>query len=187
MKTLILSILTLVLTSGAAHAYTSGQADPFNSVQPTQDKEYRTIAKSQTAGFSDAVAVGDILSYDTANTVDGGTVTRVGENSVVGANRVACVAQNVVATGDISEYRCVNKGYVTNLSYNASTAIAIGHKLCSNGAGQAVVCASCDSLASTNDCRFGTATGNSVIISLQVKASGSGSGSTGLKALILSR
>jgi len=122
-----------------------------------------------------------ILTYDLGNVVDGYTVTAVGENSVIGANKIACIAEKVIATGNTSQFRCITKGYVPFLRYDATNAISVGEKLCANAGGEAVQCAACDTAGGTNDCQFGVATSNSGIISLESKASGTG---TNLKALI---
>lgn len=178
-KLFVLALLSLVLTSASAFAYTSGQADPANGIY---DQEFKVVKKSETAGVSDAVSKGDILLLDTANNNDGYTVTRVGARNVATTARIACVASKAIATGNTGLNRCISKGYVDFLKYDtANGAISIGQKLCVNSVGAAVACAACDNLGGANDCRFGTATDNSPIISLSSKPSGSG---TDLKALI---
>lgn len=167
-----LLITAIACISFNSFAYYSGSADPARG---DADKEYRAVVKSETSGYSDAVSVGHILTLDTDNTVDGATVTRVGENSVIGAARIACVATNAIATGETGSVQCQSRGYFDSLRYDASTAIAVGSKLCANAEGIAVVCAACDSVGSTNDCQYGTATQNSGIVSLEAKSSGTGS------------
>lgn len=189
MKKILLGTLALVFMTGTVHAYTSGQADPLSGIR-SLDAEYRTVVKSTTAGFSDAILIGDILSYDTNNVQDGYTVTRVGENSVVGAARNACIAVQAIATGDIGEHRCLSKGIAPYASFSAvSKSFVIGQKLCANTSGQAVVCAACDQLQGTNDCQLGTATGNSVITPLVTEGTGQqGIGyTTGVRVLINSK
>lgn len=169
-------VLGLIFWAGNAFGFVSGAADPAKS---SPDVMYRHYVKSETAGVSDAVSKGDILSLDVANNNDGGTLTRVGANTTVGAAKVACIAANAVATGNVQNNRCVTRGYVDYLSYDASAvAIAIGSKLCSNAVGAAVVCAACTPTEDgngDNDCKFGNATESSGITSLEAKSSGTGS------------
>lgn len=183
MKNLLI-IAAVALASITANAFTSGQSDPQNG---SPDADFRTIVKTETAGTSAAIAVGDILTYDTANFQDGYTVTSVGENSVVGAARMLCVATKAIATGNTSETRCQSRGFVQGLKFDAATPFSLGSRLCSNAVGAAVACATCDTVGSTNDCKLGTASGNSIIISLQPKGAGTGSGATGIKAYILAK
>lgn len=172
--------LVLALTSVNAHAYSSNAgADPINQ---SPDVESKVVVKSAASGVSSSVSVGHILSYSTA--ADGYTVTRIGENSVRGTNQLACIADRAIATassGSVRRTTCLTKGFVDFLRYDATSAITAGAKLCSNGEGVAVVCAACDSLGGANDCKFGSATANSGIISLESKASGTG---TNLKAIV---
>lgn len=183
-----LFLLVLLLTGATAHAYESGQANPV--FYGTHDQQFRTVVKSATAGFSDAIQIGDVLSYDVVNNQDGYTVTRVGANTVNDTNLIACISLVAIATGNTSEFRCVSQGYVgvTNWTPN-SIAITQNMRLCTNASGQATPCAPCDSKAGANDCKFGTATGNSVITAVQAKGAGGGGGSntTGLNVYINSR
>lgn len=182
-KFLGLALILGITCFGTAHAYQSGVPDPSRG---EGEREYRVGVKSVTAGYSDAIAVGDVLSLDIVNTNDGYTLTRVGANTNLGSGINACVATKAIATGNTALFRCVSRGYV-NVSYDATTAITAGQKLCANAAGAAVTCAGCvvtGTGSGTNDCRFGTASGNAAIISLEAKASGTG---TNLKALVLSR
>lgn len=187
MNTKILVLAAILMGVAAnAFAYTSGSVDPTTG---EGEQEYRVVKKSETAGVSDAVSVGHILTYDIRNNNDGYTVTRVGGNNVASTNIIACIASKAIATGDTGLFRCVSKGYVDNLRYDATTAIPVGAKLCSNTSGVAVVCAACSNdtdgnTGAANSCRFGTATQNSPIVALEAKASGTGSD---LKALIKSR
>ena len=177
-----LVVILALLFTGNAYAYVSGAVDPTTG---EGEKEYRVVKKSETAGVSDAVSKGHILSLDTANNNDGYTVTRVGANNVVGAALNVCVASSNIATGNTALVRCVSRGYVDYLRYDATTAISVGQKLCANASGVAVACTACATGSGTGtDCRFGTATSNSIIVSLEAKASGTGSN---LKAVIKSR
>jgi len=174
MKLLTLILFVLCLSASNAYSYTSGNADPFNDVP---DREHGTIIKSATSGVSDAISRGDILSLDVDNTNDGGTATRVGANTTIGSQQVVCIATQAIATGNINNIRCLTKGFVDFLSFDASTAIAEGSKLCPNAVGAAVVCAACAPTAGgsgDNDCKFGNASESSGIISLEAKASGTG-------------
>jgi hypothetical protein len=179
MKTLSLLAL-LAFASADAFAYSSNTgADPINE---SPDVEAKVVVKSAASGVSHAVSKGHILSYSAA--ADGYTVTRIGENSVRGTNQIACIADRDIATansGSVRRANCLTKGFVNFLRYDATTAITAGAKLCSNTTGVAVVCAACDSLGGANDCKFGSATANSGIISLESKASGTGSD---LKAIV---
>jgi hypothetical protein len=184
-------LLTSLCVSGNAFAYSSNVgADPVNG---NHDVEYRVYKKSTTAGFSDAIAVGDLLSFSTqSGEVDGYTMTKVGENTALDTNLIACVALDSVATGDLAYHRCQTKGFVDFLKYDATTAIVAGQKLCAltgvqySGTagfeGKAGTCAACQIGADDdNNCRLVSATANSAIISLEAKASGSGSN---LKAIL---
>lgn len=173
----ILLVTMLALTvSGNAFGYTSGQSSP---VDGAEEREYRVIVKSATAGFSDAVAKGNLLKLDTINSNDGYTVTRVGANNVATTNLITCIAEKAIATGTDSQVRCISKGYVDFVTYDASGGFGIraGQKLCMSAAGLAIPCAACDAGTPgfVNDCRLGTATQNSPITSLEAKASGTGS------------
>lgn len=188
MNTKILSLMVAMLFFATnAFGYTSGQSNPPAGAP---ELEFRSVKKSETAGFSDAISKGHILTYDIRNTNDGYTVTRVGGNNVASANIIACVAPRAIATGDTAIYRCVSKGYVDFLRYDATTPIAVGSKICADASGVAVVCAACSIAGdgvppgAANNCRFGTATENSPIVALEAKASGTGSD---LKVLIKSR
>lgn len=181
-------ILAIVLffASTLAFGYSSGVSDPKNSSYPI---EYRSVVKtasgSDASGLSSSISKGHILTLDTANNPTGASsVTRIGENSVLGVHKTVCVAADAIATGDVGSHKCVTRGYVDYLRYDASTAISIGMKLCANAEGVAVACAACteggDPDTNTN-CRFGNATDSSGIISLESKSSGTGSN---LKAFI---
>lgn len=178
MRPFLTYVVAMLFISVNALAYTSGVADPVSS---DPDLEYKSIAKSSTAGVSDEVLKGHVLTYDTVNNNNGHTITRVGENSSLGAAKVACIADKGIATGVTGLVRCISKGFVDFLRYDAAVAISVGQHLCPGADGVAVVCAECDIVGGTNDCRFGNATENSVIISLEAKGSGSGSD---LKAII---
>lgn len=190
MKKILFGILAVVFTTATAHAYTSGQANPI--AYGSYDQEYRTVVKSTTAGVSDAIVVGDILSYDITNNNDGYTVTRVGSNTVNGVNAVACIATQAIATGNIQEFRCISKGYVPAISYvgDGTNAIVANQKVCANSSGQATTCATCDNTTGANSCKYGPgATPNSAITSLSAKgANGSGTPSAnGLAVYINTR
>lgn len=191
MKKIFLVLLGL-LTAGYAQAYTSGQANPpapYNS----WEQEFRVVAKSGTAGVSDAIAVGDVLTYDIANNPDGYTVTRVGSINALGSELIACIATSAIATGDTSLHRCLARGFVNNVSFTGATSgIVAGQALCANAAGQATLCGGCrnDGISSPTDCSWGVATANSPITSLQTRGAngtGGGAANNGISVLIKSR
>lgn len=172
----ILLVAVAVLTfAGSAFGYDSGTSNPQGG---TPEREYRVVVKSATAGFSDAVSKGNILKLDTINSNDGYTVTRVGANNVATTGLIACIAEKAIATGTDGQVRCISKGYVDFVTYDASGGYGIraGQKLCMNGVGQAVPCAACDNaLGFVNSCWLGSATANSPITALEAKSSGTGS------------
>lgn len=173
MKKLIALLMFLAVP---ALAYNSGGGDPKNE---SHNREYRTFVKSATAGSSLAITKGMVLSYSMAD-ADGYTLTATGGNTVVDAAMQACIAEKAVATGDTRSHRCITKGYVDFAKYDASTPFRVGDKLCANGTdGTLVKCAACINSASPsdteNDCIHGTASGNSGIITLEQKESGTGS------------
>lgn len=184
-------LITSLCVSGNAFAYSSNVgADPVNDAH---DVEYRVYKKSTTAGFSDAIVRGDLLSYSTqSGEVDGYTMTKVGENTALDTNLVACVALDSVATGDLAYHRCQTKGFVDFLKWDATTAIVAGQKLCplsgigysgtAGFEGRAGTCAACQiGVDADNNCRLDSATTNSAIISLEAKGADSGSN---LKAIL---
>lgn len=176
MKLISTLVIGLLLSLGAFAYNSPTGADPKNE---NHDQEYKAVVKSAVATISDAVSKGHILSY--TSVADGYTVSRVGENTVLGTNKIACVAGVDIATGDVGYARCVTKGFVDFLRYDATTAISAGSKLCVNSVGAAVVCAACDNSTGNNSCKHGNATAESGIVALEAKASGTGSN---LKALI---
>ncbi len=187
MNTKILTLMTVLFLGAAGNAfgYQEGQANPPDS----PETEYRTVKKSETTNFDDAIAKGDILGLDVDNTNDGYTVTRVGTNSIASASKIVCIASEEIATGNTGLVRCVSKGYISYLKYDASgAAIVKGSKLCANSIGAAVVCTGCTvsaGLPGVYSCANGSASANSPIVSLEIKASGQSG--TDLKALIQSR
>lgn len=193
----MMKLIALLLTigfcfSGNAFAYSSNTgADPVNGSPNVETKVYK---KSTTAGFSNAIARGDLLSLSTqTNEVDGYTMTRVGENTSNDTNLVSCVALDTVATGDLAYHVCQTKGFVDFLRWDASAAaIVAGQKLCplsgvqysgtAGFEGRAGTCAACTISASAdNNCRLGSATQNSSIISLEAHGGDSGAN---LKAIL---
>lgn len=185
--TVALAGLTLLALTVTARAYVSNAPDPTRGDGET---EYRVVKKSETAGFSDAIEVGDVLLYDTENVSDGYTVTRVGANNAASTNRIACVAMQAIATGDTGLHRCQSKGYTTTLQYDLTThpdILRVGQKLCASADGDAVPCGGCTVTSDVNaltNCRFGVATENSPITAMEAK----GIGTSGtIKAVINAR
>lgn len=181
-------VIALLCWSAIAFGYNSGTADPVDGYH---DREFRTVVKSTTAGVSDAIGVGDVLSYDTTNNNDGYTVTRVGSNTGLGASKIACIAVQAIATGDTSQHRCISKGYVDFTNWSSTVAFSAGQKLCANTSGQAVTCGgvTLDGQSTGSDSSFGTATANSPITAASAKNAGlSGGGAiTGQKVYINAR
>lgn len=172
--TVALAGLTLLALTVTARAYVSNAPDPTRGEGET---EYRVVKKSETAGFSDAIEVGDVLLYDTVNVSDGYTVTRVGANNAASTNRIACIAMKAIATGDTGLYRCQSKGYTTTLQYDITThpdSLRVGEKLCASADGDAVPCGQCTTGQGNvmTDCRFGNATENSPITAMEAKGLG---------------
>lgn len=177
----IFILLALFIVSLSAHAYVSQQGtDP--SLSP--EIETKSVQKSSTALYSDAITSGDPVSYDVGNSPTGAyVVTKNGPISHSAADRgltqkaadlIAGFAQRAVATGDTSLFSVVVRGYVT-AAYDADVngAIATGTSLCIGG------------LASTRGKLLACDSGViSPIISLENKASGTGSA---LKVLIKSK
>ncbi len=148
-------------------------ANAYNTVPGTDPKngsdevEYRQVVKTAVAGESSSVSRGHILSYASAG--DGYSVGRVGDAGVAHHNRIACVAAEDIATGDVGYNLCVTKGFVSYLKYDASLPITQFNNLCVNAEGIAVACA----------VSYG-ATRNTGIMALETKASGTGT----MKAMI---
>jgi hypothetical protein len=155
------------LTSHQAFAYSSNTG-PDPDAGGEGELETRVMRKTTVGGESSSVSRGHILSY--ASAADGYTMTRIGDTSGAGQNRVACIAKDDIATGDVAYHRCVTKGYVDFLKYDASLPITAFHNLCVSVEGIATACPA----------SYG-ATRNTGIMSLETKASGTGST---LKAII---
>lgn len=132
--------LFLTLTLGLAlsvnaFAYSSGvSGDP---VQGFRDVETKTVIKSETAGYSDAISKGNALFYEKAAIAGLYTVSMdydgtYNSQAAVSAHN-ACIATKDVATGDVAGFPCVTKGYVDYALYDAVASfapIAIGDYLC---------------------------------------------------------
>lgn len=165
MKKYFLLALALAFATTANAYNTTPGTDPKNG---SPEVEYRQVMKTAVTGESSSLSKGHILSY--ASAADGYSVGRVGDAGVAHHNRVACIAAEDVATGDVGYNLCVTKGYVDYLKYDATLPITAFHNLCVNAEGIAVACAA----------SYG-ATRNTGIMSLETKASGTGST---LKAII---
>lgn len=171
MKNVTFYLLVALLMPLTSFAYNQGVGDPQNG---SYGREYKIVRKSTTDGYSLAITKGMVLSYDLDNIADGYTVTAVNNNNALGANKIACVAEKAIATGDTGQFRCITKGFVDFLLFDASSnAISVGEKLCASDGGVAVQCAGCDEDNGDNDCDFGNATQNTGIVSHGARANGS--------------
>lgn len=162
MKALFL-LLALVISTDA-HAYTSASGnDPSAG---SYDVESKVGVKSETALYSDAIAVGQALYYQE----DALTGLYVASRYYSGTANAATarpyqfgIAQRAVATGDTGGFPVAVRGYVNNAIYDATSPIAVGGYLCIGTAatvkGKLI---GCDSSVTSN------------FISLETKASGSG-------------
>lgn len=150
MKNLL--ILALVALFGTnAFAYDSAPSgDPG---QGFVDYETKTVVKSETAGYSDAISKGHGLFYENAALTGLYTVSREysGTYNTALATRLneACIAAQDVATGNVGGFRCVTKGYVDYALYSVNTVncpITAGDYLCITDAatakGRFVTCGS---------------------------------------------
>lgn len=148
---LFLTIAASLVLSANAFAYSSGPAgDP---VQGFRDVETKTVVKSATAGYSDAISKGHAVFYENAAITGLYTVSREysGTYNTALATRLneACIAAKDVATGDVGGFPCVVKGYVDYALYSVDTVntpINAGDYLCISDAatskGRLVGCAS---------------------------------------------
>lgn len=167
MKKYLVLIGALALFSANAFAYSSA-VGPDPDAGGEGEMETRVFRKTTVDGESSSLSRGHILSY--ASAADGYTMTRIGDTAGAGQNRVACINVDTVATGDVAYHRCVSKGFVAFLKYDATLPITAFHNLCVNVEGIATACPA----------SYG-ATRNTGIMSLETKASGTGSD---LKAII---
>lgn len=149
MKLFLTLIAGLVLSINAM-AYSSGvSGDPG---QGFVDVETKTVVKSTTDGYSDAVSKGHALFYENAALTGLYTVSRdySGTYNTALATRLneACIASKDVATGDVGGFPCVIRGYVDYAIYSAApgTYITAGDYLCisdvSTSKGHLVKCGS---------------------------------------------
>lgn len=152
MKLFAALVLALVVSANA-FAYSSAPAgDP---VLGFRDIETKTVVKSETAGYSDAISKGHAVFYEDGSGIPDGlyTVSRdysgTYNTSVASLTAHACIASKAVATGDQGGFPCVTKGYVDYALYSvasASTPIQAGNYLCITDAatakGRLVSCAS---------------------------------------------
>lgn len=162
---LLLALAAVSFASVDAHAYSSNvSSDPKNG---TYDIETKQVVKHTVTGESAAVSKGHVLFYSSA--LDGYTVSRIGGTGATDHNRIACVAQDAIATGDYNYHDCVTRGFVDYLKYDATLPITAFNYLCVNYEGVAVACAA----------SYG-ATRNTGIMALESKASGTGS----MKAIV---
>lgn len=166
MKNVFLSVVMLALGANAFGYSSPAGVDPKNG---TFDQEFKAVVKSAVNGESASVTQGHVLSH--AAVVDGYTVTRIAGGAignVLAQAKVMCIAAEDVATGDVGYAKCLTKGFVDFLKYDATVAIVAFSKLCANTEGVAVACT-------------GTEATQSGITALEAKASGTGSN---LKAMV---
>jgi hypothetical protein len=179
MKKLMFSVVALgAIITTLAHGYNSPVAsDPKNE---NFNVEYKYIVKSAVAGESGAIAKGDVLTY--ASAYDGYTVTKMGGGASVAQQlALACVAAEDIATGDSGYHRCVTRGYINYVKYNATIPFSAFGNVCVNSNGVVEGCTGAK-VAVGVDGVSGTATAAlGRIIPLQTKSSGTGSD---LKAII---
>lgn len=174
----VIALALLVCSAVVSYAYNSPVGtDPKNG---NFDVEYKYIVKSAVAGESSSIAKGDVLLY--ASALDGYTVVRVGgANTVAAQNKVACVAAEDIATGDTGYHRCVSRGYVDFLKYDATIPFTAFNAVCVNAEGVVEGCVS-GNLGPDGNTLEGSATAAlGRIITMQTKASGTGAN---LKAII---
>jgi hypothetical protein len=175
-----IAVLTLVGTLIGVHALAYNSPVGTDPKNENFNQETIQAVKSASSGVSDAIVAGDVLSFSSAS--DGYTVTRVGAATVLGNRLIACVALQDVATGNTGYFPCVTRGFVQKLNFNASTAIEVGDKLCTNTSGQAVICTACSAtVPGANGCEQGQGTEDSGIVALEARSAGSG---YGIKAYI---
>ena len=178
MKKLILGAIALFALSTQAFAYSSAVgSDPKNG---EGNVEYKYVVKSAIAGESAAVSKGQVLFY--ASAYDGYTVTNMGQSntSADSQHAIACIAADAIATGDTGYRRCVTRGYVDYLYYDANAAaITQFRPVCGNNAGSVSGCGLAVTSAQNLTGSATAALGK--IVPLQTKASGVGND---LKAII---
>ena len=148
---LFLTLALSLLLSVDALAYSSGvSGDPG---QGFVDYETKTVVKSETAAYSDAVSKGHALFYENAALTGLYTVSREysGTYNTALASRLnhACIATKDVATGDVGGFPCVVRGYVDYALYSVDSVnapITAGDYLCITDAatakGRLVTCGS---------------------------------------------
>lgn len=178
MKKLLLSAIAFAALATTAYGYNSPVAsDPKND---NFNVEYKYVMKSAVAGESGAIAKGDVLTY--ASAYDGYSVTKMGGGaSVPQQMALACVAAEDIATGDTGYHRCVTRGYINYLKYDATIPFARYGNVCVNSNGVVEGCAvakvavGVDGLSGTATAALGR------IVPLETKTSGTGST---LKAII---
>lgn len=151
MKTFLTLIVGLVLSANALAYVSAPSGDPVHS--GFVDVETKTVVKSTTDGYSDAISKGHALFYENAALTGLYTVSRdySGTSNSALASRLneACIATHDVATGDVGAFPCATKGYVDYALYSAVATfgnIVAGDYLCisdqATSKGRLVPCAS---------------------------------------------
>ena len=169
--------MAFFLTGSYAHAYSSNQGtDPRVG---GFEVEYKSALKNDaTAAYNDRLLKGNGVYYDVVNNPIGAyVVTLAGSGNGQDAQSsglFAGIAGRDVATGDLSIFNLVTRGYIDYGRYDATSPFVAGDRLCIGTAASVKgVLIGCS--ATVQD---------SVGIALEAKASGTGSN---LKALIKSR
>lgn len=173
----IVMAMALFLTGSYAHAYSS-QAGTDPRVGG-YEVEYKSAVKNDTdAGYKDALSKGSAVYYDVVNNAAGAyVVTLKGSGNgqdAQSSSLFAGIAARDVATGDVSVFNLVTRGYIDYGKYDATSPITVGDRLCIGTA------------ASVKGILIGCSATvqDSVGVALESKASGTGST---LKALIKTR
>lgn len=164
MKMYLVALMALFVSANA-FAYTSAQGTDPNL--GNYEVETMSAVKSETALYSDAISKGHALYFDLNSYTGLYKVSRYSTataNAAAGVKFHACIAGRGVATGDTAAFPCAVRGYVDYARYDATSPIAVGGYLCIGTAASVKgVLIGCDS---------GVTSG---IVSLETKASGSGS------------
>jgi len=150
MKNLILLTLGALLLLGSplkAKAYWSASANSpvptgSNGEIGTYDVEYKSVVKSQLAGYSDALSYGQAVYYDIDNSSTGASyVSLENLNNNGGGGYTATAAKFVagivarqssfgVATGDTSSFPIAVRGFVNYALCDSTLPIGVGNYLC---------------------------------------------------------
>lgn len=116
----ILALLVALALPLNALAYVSNQGtDPGVG---GYEQEYKSVTKSTTASYSDAITKGHAVFYDENDYTGLYKVSRYNSQTQFGAASAkyhACITTRDVATGDTSLFPCVTRGYVEYVQFIA--------------------------------------------------------------------